>query len=60
VKGVAEGVIGLGERMDREFAEVKARLDDRAVPIEAASRHFAEKLADHERRLPKRSRRRKH
>jgi len=57
LRGVAEGVIGLSERMDRGFADVLARLDDRAVPIEAASRHFASKLAEHERRLPKRPRR---
>jgi hypothetical protein len=59
VRGVAEGVIGLNERMDRQFNEVLARLDNRAAPIEAASRHFASKLADHERRLPKRPRRRR-
>jgi len=54
LRGVAEGVIGLGERMDRQFVDVLARLDERAAPIEAASRHFASKLADHERRLLKR------
>ena len=59
IRGVAEGVIGLSERVDRRFDEVLARLDDRAAPIEAASRHFASKLADHERRLPKRPRRRR-
>jgi hypothetical protein len=59
LRGVAEGVIGLGERMDRGFADVLGRLDDRAAPIEAASRHFASKLAEHERRLPKRPRRRR-
>ena len=57
IRGVAEGVIGLGERMDRQFIEVLARLDARAAPIEAASRHFASKLADHDRRLTKRPRR---
>jgi uncharacterized protein (DUF3084 family) len=59
VRGVAEGVIGLSERMDRRFEDVLARLDDRAPPIEATSRHFASKLVDHERRLPKRPRRRR-
>ena len=58
LRGVAEGVIGLGERMDRQFVDVLARLNARAAPIEAASRHFASKLADHERRLLKRPRRR--
>jgi chromosome segregation ATPase len=59
IRGVAEGVMGVSERMDRAFNEVLARLDERAAPIEAASRHFASKLADHERRLPKRPRRRR-
>ena len=59
IRGVAEGVIGVSERIDRAFTEVLARLDQRAAPIEAASRHFASKLADHESRVPKRPRRRR-
>ena len=58
IRGVAEGVIGLSEQMGRQYEDVLARLDARAAPIEAASRRFASKLVDHERRLPKRPRRR--
>ena len=58
LRGVAEGVIGLSEQMGRQYEDILARLDARAAPIEAASRRLASKLADHERRLPKRPRRR--
>jgi chromosome segregation ATPase len=57
--GVAEGVTGLNERIDREFKEVRTLIEDRTWPLEAASRDHASKLADHERRLPKRAQRKK-
>lgn len=60
VRGVAEGLIGLGERMDRGFKDVLVRLDERIAPLEAAFRSVAATLAEHERRLPKRPRRRRH
>jgi hypothetical protein len=46
--------------MDRGFADVLARLDDRAAPLEAASRYFATKLRDPEPRPSKRPRRKRH
>jgi chromosome segregation ATPase len=60
MRGVAEGLIGLDERMDRGFRDVLVRLDERIAPLEAAFRSVATTLADHERRLPKRPRRRRH
>jgi chromosome segregation ATPase len=60
VRGVAEGLIGLGDRMDRGFRDVLVRLDERIAPLEAAFRSVAATGADHERRLPKRPRRRRH
>jgi chromosome segregation ATPase len=59
IRAIADGVIHLSERMDRGFADVMARLDDRAAPLEAASRYFATKLRDPEPR-PKRPRRKGH
>jgi chromosome segregation ATPase len=59
IHGLAESVIGLGERMDRGFIDVLARLNDHAAPLEAASRYFASKLGpDPKREKP--PRRKKH
>ena len=41
IQVVAEGLQGVNERMDREFADLRALLHERTVPIEATSRHFA-------------------
>ena len=60
IRTLAEGLAGLNERMDRGFAEVLTRLDDRATPLEAASRYFATKLGNRESRPPKRPRRKRH
>ena len=60
IRALAEGFAGLNERMDRGFAEVLTRLDDRTTPLEAASRYFATKPGDRESRPPKRPRRKRH
>ena len=60
IRGLAESMIGLGERMDRGFTDVLTKLDDRATPLEAASRYFASKLSAAEPTPPKRPRRKKH
>jgi archaellum component FlaC len=60
IRALAESFAGLNERMDRGFAEILTRLDDRALPLEAASRYFATKLGDREPRPPKRQRRKRH
>ena len=50
VKLVAEGVVGPRESVDRGFAAVMARLDERVQPVEAASRYLAAQLPPTKRR----------
>ncbi len=44
LKQTMEGVIGNREAMDRGFAEVMRKMDERVQPLELASRHFARQL----------------
>ncbi len=40
VKGVAEGVASANERIDREFAALSLKLDERIQPIEVATKNL--------------------
>ena len=50
IKLVAERTLSLRQAMDREFAELLARLDQRVQPGDAASRYLASKLPAAKRR----------
>jgi hypothetical protein len=50
IRGAADDS-GLRSEMNRRFDEVLAQLRDHALPGDAADRHFARTLNDHEKRL---------
>jgi septal ring factor EnvC (AmiA/AmiB activator) len=45
LKQTMEGVTGNRQVLDNKFAEVLRKLDERVLPVELASRHFAQQLA---------------
>jgi archaellum component FlaC len=45
VKMALEGIVGNRQVMDRGFADVMKKLDERVQPVELATRHFARQLA---------------